>query len=196
MPTEITTAGLRTCRITIESVSPYSASRFHDEPKLSDETHLDYDVRTWRHKMTLGSDGKVVIPGAGFKQAIDGAAKMVGGKIPGRGQATYSKLFTTGVLIEGDMALNVDPNEVPMVRIYANLDGIRGGSSRGWRHFPQIAVWGGTVDAIISDPDLPGAVFERVVTASGRCQGVGRWRPEKGGSNGRFTVTHFDWSTL
>lgn len=192
----MTDATLRTCRIHVQSVSPYSASRYHEEPKLAKETHADYDLRTWRHKLTLGTDGNVVIPGAGFKQAIDGAAKMVGGKIPGKGQATYAKLFTTGVLVEGDMPLGLDPNDVDFVRIFANLDGVRGGSSRGFRWFPQIPVWSGVLDLVISDPDLPDAVFERVVAASGRCQGVGRWRPEKGGSNGRFTVTRFEWSIL
>lgn len=187
---------LRTCLVHIQSVSPYSASRAHTESKLTKETHDDYDLRTWRHKLTTDAGGNVVIPGGGFKQAIDGAAKMVGGKIPGKGQATYAKLFTTGVLVENDMALGVHANSVGSIRIHANADGVRGSGKRVFRTFPVIPVWSGKLDVMISDPDLPDAVFERVVIAAGRCQGVGRFRPEKGGSNGRFTVTKFEWATL
>jgi hypothetical protein len=189
-------ATLRTCGVHIQSVSPYSASRAHQEEKLSNETHDDYDLRTWRHKLTTDVDGKVVVPGGGFKQAIDGAAKMVGGKIPGKGNATYSKLFTTGVLVEGDMALGVHANDVGSIRIHANADGIRGSGKRVFRTFPIIPEWSGVLNVLITDPELPAEVFERVMTAAGRCQGVGRWRPEKGGSNGRFVVTQFEWSSL
>lgn len=192
----MTESTLRTCQVHIQSVSPYSASRAHTEPKLAKETHDDYDIRTWRHKLTTDADGNVVIPGGGFKQAIDGAAKMVGGKIQGKGQATYAKLFTTGVLVETDMALGVHANDVGSVRIHANADGVRGSGKRVFRTFPVVPAWKGVLEVMISDPDLPDAVFERVVVAAGRCQGVGRWRPEKGGSNGRFTVTKFKWASL
>ncbi|MGJ4953131.1 hypothetical protein [Bradyrhizobium sp. HKCCYLS20291] len=187
---------LRSCAVHIESVSPYSASRAHEEEKLANETHDDYDRRTWRHKLTTDANGMVVIPRGGFKQAIDGAAKMVGGKIPGKGNATYSKLFTTGVLVEGDVELGVHANDVESIRIHANADGIRGSGKRVFRIFPILPTWSGVVNVLITDPELPEEVFERVMTAAGRCQGVGRWRPEKGGSNGRFTVSKFEWSNV
>lgn len=190
---------LRTCKVHIQSVSPYSASRAHTEEKLAKETHDDYDLRTWRHKLTYReSNGikTVVIPSGGMKQAIDGAAKMTGGKIPGKGNATYSKLFTTGVLVEDDIDLGVNVNDVGSIRIHANADGVRGSGKRVFRTFPIIPVWSGVAHILITDPDLPDAVFERVVEAAGRCQGLGRWRPEKGGSNGRFAVTKFEWSEV
>jgi hypothetical protein len=196
MAKEAISAGLRVCKVHIESVSPYSASRMHEEPKLAKETHEDYDKRTWRHKLTIDANGQVIIPAGAFKLAIDGAAKMVGGKIPGKGAATYSKLFTTGVVVDGDAPLGVDANAFDCIRIHANVDGIRGSGKRVFRYFPQIASWRTHFDALITDPELPDEVFERVMVAAGRCQGVGRWRAEKGGSNGRFTVTQFEWSVL
>ena len=90
----------------------------------------------------------------------------------------------------------IHANKVGSVRIHANADGVRGSGKRVFRTFPVIPVWSGVLDVMISDPDLPDAVFERVVIAAGRCQGVGRFRPEKGGSNGRFTVTKFEWAVL
>lgn len=196
MSKEVQSEALRLCVVTVEGIAPYSASRAHEEPKLAKETHDDYDARTWRHKLTLGPNGTVVIPSGGWKQAVDGAAKMVGGKIPGKGQATYSKLFLTGVLVEGDADLEIDPNTVEHVRIHCNADGVRGSGKRVFRRFPQIPHWKTKVHFLITDPNLPDEVFERVVIAAGRCQGVGRWRPEKGGSNGRFSVVSFEWSSI
>lgn len=191
---------LRSCKVHIQGVSPYSSSRAHEEEKLAKETHEDYDKRTWRHKLTYrtlaNGDKMAVIPSGGIKKAIDGAAQMVGGKIPGRGNATYSKLFMTGVLVENDMDLNLDVNEVESIRVHCHADGNPKSGKRVYRTFPIVPAWNGIANILVTDPDLPDAVFERVVTAAGRCQGLGRWRPERGGSNGRFSVTKFEWSEM
>lgn len=184
---------LRSCIVTIEGVSPYSASRFHEEPKLAEETHDEYDSRTWRHKATTDAMGMVVIPSGSFKQAIDGAAKMVCGKIPGQGQKTYTKLVATGVIVEDNAPLGVHVNDVESIRLHVNADGVRGSGKRVFRTFPILRTWKTKVPFLITEPNLPESEFEKVVIASGRCMGVGRWRPEKGGSNGRYTVTDFDW---
>jgi len=187
---------LRACTVSIEGVSPYSASKFHEEPELSNETKDEYDRRTWRHKATTDGVGMVVIPGAAFKQAIDNASKMVCGKIPGKGNSTYAKLFTTGVIVEDNAPLGMHVNDSESIRLHVNADGVRGSGKRVFRTFPIFRTWKTQVPFLITEPTLPEAEFERAMVAAGRCMGVGRWRPEKGGSNGRFTVTKFEWSEV
>lgn len=187
---------LRSCIVHIEGVSPYSASKHHEEPELSNETKDEYDRRTWRNKATTDAMGMMVIPGSAFKQAVDNASKMVCGKIPGKGNSTYAKLFTTGVIVEGNAPLGVHANDAESIRLHVNADGVRGSGKRVFRTFPIVHSWKTSVPFLITEPTLPEAEFERAVTAAGRCMGVGRWRPEKGGSNGRFAVTGFDWSDL
>jgi len=46
---------------------------------------------------------------------------------------------------------------------------------------------------VISE-SVPDDVVERVVKASGLFVGVGRFRPENGGTNGRYEVTSMQWS--
>lgn len=187
---------LRQCIVTIEGISPYSSSRKHEEPKLADESHEEYDDRTWRHKLTVDENGMAVISPGAFKQAIDGAAKMVCGKIPGKGSATYTKLFVTGVIVEGSAPLGVHVNDVDGIRLYVNADGVRGSGKRVFRTFPIINKWSTKVPFLITDPTLPQEEFERAIKAAGRCMGVGRYRPEKGGSNGRFNVIDYKWEDL
>lgn len=187
---------LRSCLVSIESVAPYSSSKKHEEPKLAEETHDEYDSRTWRHKLTTDSNGMVVISSSAFKQAVDGAAKMVCGKIPGGGSKTYTKLFVTGVIVEDNAPLGVHANEVEGERLFVNADGVRGSGKRVFRTFPTIYKWKTKVPFLITDPTLPESEFEKAVVAAGRCMGVGMFRPERGGSKGRFTVTSFEWGSL
>lgn len=189
---------MRICKIHFEGTAPYSQSFRHETPKLAKETDDDYDVRTWREKSHVTDDGRIFIPAMAFKQALDGASKMVGGKIPGRGQATYAKLFVTGVAFFDDVVLGVLKADVGSVRINANSNGIRGAGSRVWRRFPVVPAndFKGVAVAQVLDDSIPDEVFERVVRHAGIAQGVGRFRPENGGMYGRFSVTQFEWQSV
>lgn len=64
--------------LTITGITPYTQSKQHDEPKLEGESANDYDIRTWRSKLSVEErDGTrtVVIPSHGFHQAVAAAAK-------------------------------------------------------------------------------------------------------------------------
>jgi hypothetical protein len=179
----------------VESSAPYSASRPHGEPKNADETPEEYDARTWRHKLTLDHSSKrVVIPGMGFKLGLDFAAGVKNQKVTGRGSATFKKLFVTGVIVESDAPLGIDPNDDETVkcdRLFVNLDGVRGSGKRGFRYFPRINSWKTEVSFAILNPDISTQVFLEHLSFAGLVAGVGRFRPEKGGSNGRFVVRDY-----
>lgn len=187
---------MRKVTVKIEGLSPYSQSRQHDEPKLDKETHDAYDVRTWREKANYDANGIVYIPAMAFKQALDAAAKKLGEQIPGKGKATYTKFFVADVICDANVSLGVSKNDVASVTINANADGVRGSGKRVKRTFPVINEWSATAEFTILDDTVTPTVFERTLTTAGLGIGIGRFRPEKGGLNGRFKPTKFEWATV
>jgi hypothetical protein len=190
---------MRRVKIDIEGIagSPYSQSAKHDTPFLDRESHDDYDRRTWREKMTVNKDGQVCIPAMAFKQCVDTAAFKLGIKVPGRRSATYKSFFASGFFCDGDVPIAngqaIKKGEVDSVQISANSDGVRGSGKRVPRRFPTIPKWHGSVAFTIVDDLITREVFETHVKAAGIVVGIGRFRPEKGGTNGRFRPTKFQW---
>lgn len=184
---------MRTVTVQIQGVSPYSQSKMHDTPKLDKETPDAYERRTWREKMTTDANGMVVIPAMAFKQALPVAARKLGKQIPGRGKSTYTKFFEADVICVNDAPLGVAKDAVDSVTINANSDGVRGSGKRVKRIFPQIPEWHTSAQFMIFDDTVTPEVFEEVFAAAGMGVGVGRFRPENGGLNGRFRAVHFDW---
>lgn len=182
--------------VTLQGITPLSHSRQHDEPKLDGENHDAYDARTWRSKLNVATrDGKrtVIIPAHGMHQAIIAAAKYSKRQIPGQGKATWTAKFTAGIALLDDPALNIDPETVASVTISANADGIRGSGKRVLRRFPVIPEWQTTFDVYVLDPIITEAVFREMVEIAGMFVGIGRFRPEKGGTNGRFKIAALAW---
>lgn len=183
--------------VTITGRSTYSQSRQHDDPKLEGESHEDYDIRTWRSKMTVEErDGvrTVVIPAHGIQQSLMSAAKYSKKQIPGQGKATWTAKFAGGILIPENPALNIDPMSVEAVTISANADGKRGSGKRVRRRFPIILPpWSASFDVYILDPIITQDVFQEIFEVAGDFIGIGRFRPECGGTNGRFVISRLVW---
>ena len=114
-------------------------------------------------------------------------------QIPGRGKSTYTKYFEGDVICNADVPLGIEKADVPSITINANSDGVRGSGKRVKRIFPMIHEWGGQADFTIFDDTITQPVFEQVFTAAGMSVGIGRFRPENGGLNGRFEAVRFDW---
>lgn len=180
--------------VTITGLAPYSQSRQHGAPRLEGEGHDAYDERTWRQKLTLSADGKsVMIPPHGFIQGLIAAAKYCKRQIPGQGRATWTKKFEAGIAILGEPLLQIAPDEVGSILISANADGVRGSGKRVPRRFPQMPKWGSTFEVYILDPIITEPVFREMVEICGMFVGVGRFRPERGGTNGRFRLDALEW---
>jgi hypothetical protein len=189
---------MKICTAHLRSATPYSASREHGTPKLEKETHDVYDLRTWRERLHVDGDNRVFIPAMAFKQAVDKAASMLGIQVPGRGKATYTKHFLAGCVVESDVVLTRDgkpvlKDDAQLQRIFANADGKRGSGKRVFRHYPVIPQWEGQARFVLLDEQITKEVFERHLRESGQYVGVGRWRAEVGGMNGRFAVEKFAW---
>lgn len=182
--------------ITIKGISPYTQSRMHHTEKLEKETADAYEARTWMEKCTTDKEGNICIPAMAFKQALDRSAKMLSMQIPGRGKATYTKHFTAGLMIPENVRLPYKKGDVNRVAINANSDGVRGSGKRVLRYFPQVVSWEGVVEVFILDETITRPVFEKHAKEAGMLVGVGQYRPENGGTNGRFVCERFDWSEV
>jgi hypothetical protein len=177
--------------------SPYSQSAKHDSEMLDRESHDDYDERTWRKKCTVSSDGQVSVPAMAQKQCLDTAAQKLGLKVQGRRGATYKNFFTSGVIAEADAPIAngkaIKPADAEKVTIQANADGVRGSGKRVTRRFPSFPKYHTTFAYLITDDIITKEIFETHARAMGLVVGIGRFRAEKGGTNGRFRVTKFEW---
>jgi len=185
---------IATC--TLASAAPYSPSRAYSQEveRLPRETHDAYEVRTWRHKCHSTKDGNVFIPPMAFKMSVDAAAKTLGRQIPGRGKSTYTKFFSSGVLVMEPLVLPVKMDEVAMDRIHANADGVRGSGKRVWRNFPRIEHWTGDIQFHVLADEITPEVFEEHVKQAGAFIGIGRFRPQNGGFYGRYEVKKVRWN--
>jgi len=183
--------------ITLIGLTPYSQSHQHEEPKLEGEDHDAYDRRTWPSKLNITErNGQltVVVPAHGFHQAIIAAAKYSKRQIPGQGKATWTKKFEAGISLLEDPSLDIDPTTVKPITISANADGVRGSGRRVTRRFPIMNAWSTTFDVYILDPIITEEVFREMLEITGMFIGLGRFRPEKGGGNGRFKLSEMSWS--
>lgn len=179
---------LKIFTVKVRGLAPYSGSRAHESPKLPRETPDVYEVRTWRQKMHVTAENEVFIPPMALKQALDTASKMLGRQIPGKGKATYSKFFASGVLVMDPVLLGVHIHDVGNDRIHANADGVRGSGKRVWRIFPKVDDWTATVKFHVLANEIVEDVFLEHLRQAGGFVGVGRFRPQNGGFYGRFAV--------
>jgi hypothetical protein len=183
--------------LTIQGITAYSQSRQHDEPMLDGESRDAYDARTWRSKLnTALRDGKptVVIPAHGLHQCIAAAAKYSKRQIPGQGKATWTAKFLAGITLLEDPSVGIDPAAVQAITISANADGVRGSGKRVVKRFPTMPEWSASFEIYVLDPIITEDVFREMVEIAGMFIGIGRFRPEKGGTNGRFRITSLAWA--
>jgi hypothetical protein len=181
----------------LESASPYSQSRIIspiEVPKLEKEGHAEYDARTWRYRQHWDRrTGEVYIPPMAIKSALMEAAQYLGEKIPGKGQATWTKHFTAGVLCTEPVRLNTKWDETESESFMCHADGKRSCGTRVLRTFPVIREWQAEAKFMILDETITEPVFTRYLEEAGRFIGVGRFRPRNGGFYGRFGVIAVKW---
>jgi hypothetical protein len=185
----------RIATATLISAAPYSQSRSysHEVEALPRETKEAYEERTWRNKCHTMPDGRVFIPPMAFKMSLDRAVQVIGRQVPGKGKATYTKFFVSGVLVMEPVPLPQTKEDVACDRIHANSDGVRGSGKRVWRNFPRFDNWKADVNFYILADEITEDVFDEALRQSGAFVGIGRFRPEKGGFYGRFEVADIKW---
>lgn len=179
--------------VSLESTSPYEQSRYYDTPKKDSELHKDYEARTWRDRMHVNKDGNVFIPPMAFKNCLSEAAKFLSVKIPGKGNATYTKHFEAGIMVTEPLVLPVKKDDVEGLWLFVPADGKRGGGKRVMKCFPVIPEWKGEVIFYIVDEVITEDVFLYHLNKAGMFIGIGTFRPRNNGFYGRFKVNDIVW---
>lgn len=182
-----------TAKAKLKSASPYSQSRFIREKKTRDETHGDFEERSWRQRLHVDDEGHVIIPSMSFKNCLSEAAKYKSIQIPGKGKSTYTKHFEAGILCVEPLRLDVKAADVQGEWLHVPSDGKRGGTTRVEKCFPLIPRWSGEVEFLIFDEIITEEVFLAHLQDAGRFIGVGRFRPRNNGYYGRFSVDGVSW---
>ena len=191
---------MRTATVELESASPYSSSGVHQTPKLDKETHDDYEKRTWRERILVNDQNQIIIPPTAFTNGLSDTARFMPKTIPGRRGATYTKYVESGLLVMDPVVLH-GPNNKPIPKDevkgewrFVPADGRTGGGRRVWKCFALIPQWKGTLTLYVVHDLLTPPIIEEYFNEMGLFIGLGRFRPQKRGFYGRFTVKKVSWS--
>lgn len=184
---------IATCRL--ESISPYSQSRYHETPHLNKELPDAYRDRTWREFLHYDANGQVYIPPMAFKNCLSEIAKFLSMKVPNAGKTTYTKHFEAGILVIDHSFLGIHKDEVEPERLFLPSDGRRGSGKRVVKIYPLIREWKTTTTVYITDDIITEEVFRYHLEQAGTFIGIGRFRPRNNGFYGRFRIAKFEWAT-
>lgn len=185
---------MKTIKITIRGISEYSQSKKYTDKVPASKADA-YDSENWRKHMHVSPSGKVEIPSTGFKQAIEAAAKLTGDKVEGRGNVKWGSLMVSGIMVTDALETDVEADSVECQMFSCDAQGKRGdySSSRVDRRFPMVpAGWKATGEVHIINDDVTPERVVQYIKMAGRCIGVGRFRPSKGGHNGRFALESYE----
>ena len=185
---------VRLATVRIKSVANYSHSKYLEEPKMKGEQAAEYEKRCWRGRIHRDQDGIAFIPPMAFKMALAEAAQFLSQKVPGKGQATFTKHFRAGVMVHEPLSLGLHYENVPGETFLVAADGKKNGSTRVQRTFPVFYDWGGDVNFIVTDQTIDEETFRDTLDTAGMMIGVGRFRPINGGFYGRFKAESITWS--
>lgn len=175
--------------------SPYSPSKpFTTTPGGQYPDAAAVDANCWREHLHVDRNGHVVIPAICFKKALTAASSMIRQRIEGKGSSEYGKHFRGGCLPLENLILPLRPEEVECQVFQMSARGTPGsGGPRVPRRYPMIYEWEGKVQFCLLSDDISEEVFEEHLKFAGAIIGVGRWRPERDGLNGRFDCLKFEW---
>ena len=187
---------MKTALASLESVSPYSQSKYYETPHLAKELHKDYETRTWKDRCHINDKGFIFIPPMAIKNALSEAARFISMQIPGKGKSTYTKHFEAGILVTEGIILDIKKDQVQGEWFFVPADGQRGGSKRVLKCFPVIPHWQGDVTFYVLDDLLTEEVFLYHLEQAGNFIGLGRFRPRNNGFYGRFKVNEIAWEAV
>lgn len=185
---------MQTVTFKLVGVSQLSFSHPVPGKKKADESHDEYEKRTWRERLPVNAEGNAYITPMAVKICLEDVARYVSESIKGKGKATYTKHFKSGIMVMEPMIL--DPlttrENVDSETLFVPSDGKRGGGSRVYKTFPLVAEgWKVTGTLTIIDPILQPEKVKEYLDLAGILIGFGRFRAQNGGYYGRFNVDSF-----
>lgn len=193
-----------TIKFTLRGICDYSQSKYldtHANPDLAKrdkEDDAQREARIWKAKMHT-VNGHLAVPALSVKAAFVSASKKLGIKIPGKGKQTYTHAIQSSMLPMSDLfETNIPVAQVEGVTLPQNSRGEKGSGGAGkmvLRTFPIVrAGWECECEFSIYDEGVTKEVMHKVMQYAGTQIGIGRWRPENGGMNGRFVTEITEWT--
>lgn len=187
-----------TARIQFTGISPMSQQKYLQEPKLERELPHEYEERVWRKKMHTSPEGEVLVPALAIKNCIAEAVKFLSSssddmKIQGKGKATYTKHFESGILVTDPLLTGVKADDVNPLWLNVPTDGQRGGKKRVPKAFPEIQNWKGEATVYVLDEVINREIFQKALDAAGMFIGLGSLRVRNNGIFGRFKAEVVEW---
>lgn len=176
---------IKTAICKLKSMSPYSQSKYTGLRMCDFESFGDYDKRTMLERCHWDDSGRMFIPRNSFLRALATSAKMAAG-------ASGEALFIAGVMLTGDMQLQVTRESVEFERQYVGCLA-RPGAHRHSLRFPVVKQWEGQAEFLVSDDAITQRVFEWHLIDAGNRIGIGRNRPYLNGTYGRFSAESVRW---
>jgi hypothetical protein len=141
------------------------------------------------HLNAAGDD--IVIPPMMFKFCLaDAAAQRKDKKVK---TTHWGPDFTKLVAVFDEAPLGIKPDDVRYETFSMSSTGDRGRGKRVPRRYPMIDEWEARVKVYLVSDEIPERIFEETCKTAGLAIGIGRFRPQNGGTNGRFKVIGFDW---
>lgn len=178
----------------IEGVRPYASSK-KVEQEIEEKASWSWEQAYWKEKLHYDEEtDEVFIPGVSFKLALESTASYLSMKK--KGNSTWTKHFRAGIIMEDDVWLGQGRDQAKPVKLFLDSNGKRDSGSRVFKIIPHMTKWSGEVKLSIVDDELPPDIFAIHLIKAGHFNGVGQWRPQKGGMNGRWKVKSFDWEGL
>lgn len=176
----------------IAGIAPYSPSKKLPDKKGRSESYDDYEDRVWQKKAHVAEDGdSIVIPAHGIHQMlVEGAKKgRLQPKAAKSAREGLANRLVTGIAVMSDAATSMKLSKARCVAINAHANGKRGSGTRVTRKFPEWADgWTAEFDVLVVDDSVTVDDVQAALEWGGLVCGLGRFRPENMGSNGRFTV--------
>lgn len=182
---------MQTYIASLASVAPYFQSRKYemDVPKLPKESGDDYEKRTWSYRTHIDENGQIIIPAAQFKFSIQGGAKYLNERIPGRNRETWTKHFASGIMIPEGIVLPERQENISGLWLLMSVKGNPGPGPRVMRKMPFVAKWAGDLTIHVLDDLITADILKRVIEHAGMFVGIGQNRPENRGDRGRYALT-------
>jgi hypothetical protein len=178
----------------LELLAPYCQSRFHSEAKLPKELSDDYEKRTWRKRLHVDTGGEIVIPAMALSNCIKEAAKFLGLQIPGKGKATWTKQFESGVAVFDDIRTGRMESDAIEQKMFVPSTGVRGDGKRVMKSYPLLMPpLEVEVTFLITNDMITPEVFAHHLQQAGSLIGIGAFRVRNNGVYGRFKVNSIDW---
>lgn len=187
----LTCKNTHVAEVTIQGIGKLLQSRYHNEPKEGRESNEEYEKRTWKSRAHTQGD-EVCIPARAIKEALmAGAARA---DIKTKGNATITKHFKSGVLIEGGLLpLGVNKREIIETPYLCPTKGQKGDAKKVEKRFPAMLNWSVTFELHIIDNIITKEILLEVLKITGLFNGLGSYRVQNGGENGRFRVIEMLW---